>query len=60
MKGSGRSYLLEIRAEAGETIPELTRLRSILKGLLRCHSFRVLKLEPVVDDIEDEREEVGA
>lgn len=52
MKGSGRSYVLEIRAEAGETIPELTRLRSIIKSLLRCYSFKVMKLEPVADEIE--------
>lgn len=45
-----QTYTLTIRAENGERIPEIIRLRQIVKSLLRCYSFKVIRLVPVTDE----------
>lgn len=55
-----QAYRLEIRAEAGESVPEIIRLRGIIKSLLRAYGFRVTRLVPVEDgpdETKDERQE---
>jgi hypothetical protein len=40
--------LLELRPEPGSNpLSDYPRLRKILKGLLRAHGFRLVRLEPV-------------
>lgn len=50
MSNKRQGYRLEIVSTDGERIPEIIRLRSIVKTLLRAYSFRVTRLVPVEDE----------